>query len=594
MASKTYKASSPPSYTSEAPPEYSETSPILSNSFEYPRSYPRDGGNKISKIVLTILRAFTAILLTVGIIVGLDNFLSSINPQPNPKPEIKVVDIKVGIVGAGPAGIAAARGVRNEVLAHTAILRNHNVDLNVEIIIYEEKTRIGGRMTVEDTSPMVIEVEDVAGGAFNGDLLETIGGVVGEEKQESIIAEGEELGVGKVAFFDPTHIIVETYRPYTTTPWTHYLSLLIRYGTSIWRAPKVPIGTMNSFNSFLDTMAETNSPTQSVQEIIRVMSKQYTWLPFSIPASDRLRMNEIGDNYARDILAPQVRRHTGQSIEHLSDLALSMALEREEIGCQKPENRGVFQMMMENALKDSGAKLRVSSKVTKIQWEELTEGYENWILQWEDVLDHESPLNAEVLDKIIIASPSNYSDLLGNMEHQEQFTNYETGYDIEYQPVYITFFLAPSPISSSFLKSGSSLPAQLLPIINSHDPKDPAFDSIIELSLLRPIVGYDNSAKYMYRLLSSQPISNVTLVTSLGLTKDITESWTQHQIPYAYPSMQALLPKEIKGDFQLGKNIWTTNGAEGPLGSSVELAWTVGENVGRLVGRDIAIGLSKQ
>ncbi|KAB8292076.1 hypothetical protein EYC80_007822 [Monilinia laxa] len=579
MTNKTYTSLPPPPYTSQAPPEYSENSPLISNSFEYPRSDSRTGRDKNAKVFLTTLLALTATLLTAGIIIGLEIFLPSIN---SPHPEIEVVEIKVGIVGAGPAGIAAARGVRNEILTHAAILRDQNLDLNVEIIIYEQKTRIGGRMTVEDTSPMVIEVEDVAGGAFDGDLLETIGGVL-EEKQESVMSQGEELGVGKVAFFDPTHIIAETYRPYTTTPWSRYLSLLIKYGTSIWRAPKVPMGTMNSFNSFLRTMAATNPSTGSVQEMIRVMSKQYTWVPFSIPASNRLEMNGIGDNYVRDILAPQVRRHTGQSIEDLSDLALSMALEREEIGCQKPANSGVFQMMMDNALKDSGAKLRVSSKVTKVLWEEITEGYENWILQWEDVLDHEVPSNAEVLDKIIIASPSNYSGLLGHMDNQEQFTSYNIEHDIEYQPVYVTFFLAPSPISSSLLNSGSSLPAQLLPVINPHDPKDPAFDSIIELSLLRSIVGYDSSTKYMYRLLSSQPVTNVSLVTSLGITEDITESWTQHKIPYAYPLMQALPPKEIKGDFQLGKNIWTTNGAEGPLGSSVELAWTMGENVGRLL-----------
>ncbi|RAL59096.1 hypothetical protein DID88_006742 [Monilinia fructigena] len=392
---------------------------------------------KAKKIFLATLLALAAALLTAGII-------------------IKIVDIKVGIVGAGPAGIAAARGVRNEILTHAAILRDQNLDLHVEIIIYEEKTRIGGRMTIEDTSPMVIEIEDVAGGAFDADLLKTIGGVVGE-KQESITSQDEELGVGKVAFFDPTRIIAETYRPYTTTTL---------------EPPPIPPDTIRG----------------------------NTWVPFSIPASDRLEMNGIGDNYVRDILAPQVRRHTGQSIEDLSDLALSMALEREETGCQKPANSGVLRMMMEDALKDSGAKLRVSSKVTKARWEEITEGYENWILQWEDVIDHEVPPNAEVFDKIIIASPSNYSRLLGYTDNQEQFTSYDIEHAIEYQPLYITFFLAPSPISSSFLKSGSSLPAQLLPIINSHDHKDPTFDSIIELSLLRSIVGYDNSTKYMYRL----------------------------------------------------------------------------------------------
>ncbi|ESZ91742.1 hypothetical protein SBOR_7849 [Sclerotinia borealis F-4128] len=591
MTSAIYK-DPPPPYTSRASSKCSETSPLISKIPGYSRTDSRSAKDKSAdealKICLTVISAFIFAFMVLGII-----FLSSHEQAKGP--EIKVVNFKVGIIGAGPAGIAAALGVRKEVLSQAGRFKDLNVDVRVKIIIYEEKGRVGGRMAVEDRKLLGIDVEDVAGGAFDGNLLETIGGVVGEKKQENVFTESEYLGMGKVAFFDTTHIVTETYRPYATTPWGHYLSLFRTYFSSIWLAPKIPIGTMKSFNAFLRTMAETSSSTPTVQQMIRIMSKQYTFVPFSISARERLGKNGIRDNYIRDILAPQVRRHTGQSIEDLSDLALSMALEREDMGCPKPTNGGVFQMMLENALKESGAILRPLSKVTKVSWEEVIEGYENWFVQWEDILDDEASPNAEIVDKIIIAAPSNYSELLGDMEHKKQFSSLGTDHDIEYRPVYITFFLVSSPISSSILKAGSSdpLPAQLLPIIDPDHPNDPKTsnsESIIELSLLRSIINTTNtqSPKYLYRLLSSNPISNHSLSTTFGFENDLKiENWTQQEIPYAYPVMQPLLPKDIQGDFRLGENIWTTSGGEGPLGSSVDLAWMVGGNVGRLVGRNI-------
>lgn len=367
----------------------------------------------------------------------------------------------------------------------------------------------------------------------------------------------------------------------------------MKYHTSVWRAPMIPTGTMKTINSFLHNMISANSSAHSVQEMIRIMSKQYTFVPFSISANERLEKNGIGNDYVRDILAPQVRRHTGQSIEELSDLAISMALGREEMGSQKPASSGILQMMMQNALKASEARLVSSAKITRVWYEEVVPNFESWWVQWEDTNDEELSPSAEIFDKIIVASPLNYSEILGDVEHQSQYTNYDIPHETEYQPVYTTFFTLSSRISS-FLnpKLNNPLPAQLLPIRNSDHPHDPTFDSFIELSLLRPLSSsHDSIPKtYLYRLLTSIPLSPITLTTFLSLSDPPDNpigNWKQHAIPYAYPKMQATLSKNIKGDFRLGKDIWTTNGVEGPLGSSVELAWMVGGNVGRLVGKHL-------
>lgn len=169
----------------------------------------------------------------------------------------------------------------------------------------------------------------------------------------------------------------------------------------------------------------------------------------------------------------------------------------------------------------------------------------------------------------------------------------DTIQNIGYQPLYITFFQTTHlPLTSTFLKPGGPgpLPAQLLSIIDSSQAPNSTFNSIIELSLLRTTTDPPqdtSSTKYLYRLLSSSPIHYTSLAASLGFQHNVIEDWTQQKIPYAYPVMQPWLPKDIRGDFQLGPNVWTTNGAEGILGSSVSLAWNVGRLVGRNVGRQI-------
>ncbi|KAJ8061977.1 hypothetical protein OCU04_009760 [Sclerotinia nivalis] len=588
----------PPPYTPGSLPSYSEISPLIPRSSKCPPSdsrYAKNNKENLGKILLSyISRAIISVFFIVGfynvvlrgILIGRDD------------PGIQVVNFKVGIIGAGPAGIAAAQGVRDGVSALSRKFKDRNVDVQVEIIIFEEKNRIGGRMVVEGTERMEIEVEDVAGGVFDADLLNIIGGMADLEEKEDLVAESEDIGMGKVGYFDTNHIITETYRPYATTPWKHYISLVWKYGPSVWRAPKIPIGTMKSFNTFLRTMNNGHSWISSVKEIISNMSQQHTYLSFSVPATERLEKNGIGNSYIRDILAPQVRRHTGQSVEQINDLALSMALEREEMGSQKAVNSGIFQMMMEKSLKDSKAKIRFGAKVIKARWEEVMEDYETWLIELENATNKDELPTAEILDKLIIATPFNYTELLGESRDHESIFNLDISQEIEYQSVYITFFITSSLLRSTSLKGGSSapLPAQLLPIIDNTQPPNSTHNTIIELTLLRPLNPLSSpqpsdspSSRYLYKLLTSTPLTHTSLTTTLALQEHIIEieTWTQHKIPYAYPLMQPRFVKNVNGEFQLGDHVWRTNAAEGVLASSVDGAWLVGGLVGRNVGRGI-------
>lgn len=195
----------PPPYTSEAPPKCSEVSPLIPKSSGYPQADAGDGNNSRAHKLFTISFTIVAALLTATVILAVTFLFSSpIHREPNTKPEIRVVNFRVGIIGAGPAGIAAAQGLRNEVLHHAEDLKTRNLEIQLDILIYEEKCRIGGRMSFEDGDALGIEIEDVAGGAFDGYLLDTIGGVRDDKIQDDVVAENEDFGMGKVALCVPS------------------------------------------------------------------------------------------------------------------------------------------------------------------------------------------------------------------------------------------------------------------------------------------------------------------------------------------------------------------------------------------------------
>ncbi|TGO36078.1 hypothetical protein BHYA_0136g00210 [Botrytis hyacinthi] len=599
MTIKMHKAGPPPPYTPESPPNYSysESSPLLpivtGDSLLELGDVDNRKSRKFSKRLLTVIGAF----LTAFMILG--SVILPLSIIRNGKSTARVVNLKIGIIGAGPAGIGVVQGVRDGLSRFSQDFKDRNIDVQVEIVVYDEKTRVGGRMVVEGSNGIELEVEDVASGVLNGKLLSIIGGMEKANEQEDMDAESENLGMGKVGYFNGNNIVTETYRPYATTPWKHYISLFIKYGPSVWHAPRIPTGTMKSFHDFLPKLNTIG--VSSIRDLTYIISNKFGYTPFSLPATERLRKNGVEGDYIRDILSPQVRRHTGQKIEQMSDLTLSIALEREESGSSKAVNHGFYQMAMERSLRENKAKLHLGAKITQAHWEEVMEDDAKWVVRWENSADDEGILGAEEIDKIIIAAPFNYTELLGKTQDGESLYPLDDDtQDLEYQPLYITFFTTSSLLTSSLKNAPSPLPAQLLPILDSHQPSTSPSNSLIELSLLRtifpPSQSQDfnphsphppNPPKYLYRLLSSRPISPTSVSSILHLPNTTNlETWNQQKITHAYPLTQTFPSdsEEEKGSLKLGDHIWTTRGIERVLGDMVEGAW----NAGRMVGRNVA------
>jgi hypothetical protein len=66
----------------------------------------------------------------------------------------------------------------------------------------------------------------------------------------------------------------------------------------------------------------------TVEEILSSTGIDYA---VSMSAVERLRINRISDRYVEEVIAPQVARQLGpQKMSQINDLALSMAMERED------------------------------------------------------------------------------------------------------------------------------------------------------------------------------------------------------------------------------------------------------------------------
>ena len=106
--------------------------------------------------------------------------------------------------------------------------------------------------------------------------------------------------------------------------------------------------------------------------------------PVAMTAIERLKLNGLSQEYIQEVMGPQVKRQTGQDIEDLSDLALSMALDREDQGLQVFGIGGWLGTVLDELAVRSKAELKFNTKVSGLR-EMVDEGIEGWILQYADI-----------------------------------------------------------------------------------------------------------------------------------------------------------------------------------------------------------------
>ena len=384
-----------------------------------------------------------------------------------------------------------------------------------------------------------------------------------------------DMKTSSVGFFDGEKIVSAATRPVDKSGWSEWLGRIFKYGASVWRARKLPIGTMEGFQNLLDLEGRYD-------DVGQMLAASENGNPVARTAVERLKLNGLSQEYIREVLGPQVKKHTGQDIEELSDLALSMALDREDQGSQMSEVDGSLTTLLSAFGDLSGAGLKFNTKVSALRREMVTEGKESWILEYSDT-ENRSQSSYEMFDKVIIAAPWDTSALLS----PETPPAYE---QIQYRSQWVTIFISNTTLNTNYFGSSETLPAQIL-LIPSSKLIQP-FQGIQEITHLREISRFDHfTGKYhmdhLYRILSGYKIDKSTIYQlSEGFDDQPKPVFHQEEIEKAYSLMYAR-----SGDFpsfKIADGLWCTSAVES-IGSSVDLSWVAGENVARLVGEEIQI-----
>lgn len=398
---------------------------------------------------------------------------------------------------------------------------------------------------------------DIATGAVGSSVLRdrtrSLLGIEFNAQQNEVVRE--------VGLFDGRSIVAKVTRPLDAMGWRTWLALLWKYKFSFLNAKELPTGTMVSFGKLL----KSRKPHESVSEMVRA-GKLGSVIGMS--AVERLRINGIAGSYVDEILNPQVWRQTGQSVEELSDLAISMALERETH--VPAANDGNLVIVLEEFLKRSTADLRLDTRVTGLRKELVDERKASWIVDYQRGEHHES----EVFDHVVLAGPWNTTSFLKEYHHQ--------GEDVYYRPLFVTFLVSNKGLNTEYFGSLEEMSSQILPIQSANLPSE--LGGIHEISYLRDIYGPDVNIKAvqkLYRILSARSLSEQDVLAFFE--GGVLQSY-EERIENAYPLMWPRMGNF--GEFKVQEGLWHTGVVEG-IGSSVDLSWFAGENVARLLAKEI-------
>jgi prenylcysteine oxidase / farnesylcysteine lyase len=458
------------------------------------------------------------------------------------------------LIGAGPAGVSAA---------HTLSTSFKSPGTKLEIVLFEQKERIGGRMVLDHSLHMKgiessLHTGDVAAGGVGHSVLRDrartqLGIEFGQERK----GRAKEVG-----FFDGRSIVAKVTRPLDEMGWGAWLELVWKYKFSFLNAKQLPTGTMASFGRLL----RSRQPHESVGDMVKAAKLGSV---VGLSAVERLRINGIGGDYVDEVLEPQIWRQTGQGVEELSDLAISMAVEREEQ--VSAIDGGILLLAFEKFVKRSKADLRLGTRVAGLRREFVGRGDKSWILECRQSGDH--GIEYETFDHVVLAGPWNTSSFHTDYRRQVE--------EVYYRSLWITFLLSTKELNKEYFGSSEEMPSQILPIASANLPSE--LHGIHEISYVRDIFGPDvntESVRKLYRILSDRPLSEDSIL-AFG-EGGVLETY-EERIEHAYPLMW---PRKGKfGEFKVQEGLWHTGVVEG-LGSSVDLSWVAGENVGKLIARE--------
>jgi prenylcysteine oxidase/farnesylcysteine lyase len=341
-----------------------------------------------------------------------------------------------------------------------------------------------------------------------------------------------------VGFFDGKEIVSRITRPGSEMSWGQWAALVWRYSARIIWARNLPTKTIEGFGKLLNA-EETFDGVREMVEAAGIGEA------VGISAKERLQTNGVGELYREEVVEQLVRRQLGQGTEEISDLALSIALQREN---QVASNGGRLEDVLTEFLERSEAEVRMATEVTDMR-PEYVNGHKNgWLLELQKAGQIGKTL--DVFDKVILAG------------------SWNTTLEDYYRHVWIAFIASDGKLDTEYFGiKENTLLSQILIIDAPALPLE--LRGVHEISHVRDLYGPDLSVQAvhkLYRVMSDNPISEelISKIGGGGILR-VLHVKSQHAYPLLYPRSEGL------EKFKIQDGLYRTDVVE-EVASSVDLS----------------------
>ncbi|KAI0977603.1 hypothetical protein F4678DRAFT_468707 [Xylaria arbuscula] len=467
----------------------------------------------------------------------------------------------VAIVGAGPAGIAAAQYLQ---YAHL------KKDVRFNITIFESSPVIGGMLAVHDPngqpvfpnddqmqSPIV--AEDIAGTAL---MWQNALFTHDSEKLLNDKVVFTELGTEQVGYYDNERNIASSARPYNKVPLAKWAGLFWTYGASLYRAAK-----FNQEGNLREAMLKAPVTTDTEQIFISLGVLEH----LQHSAETLLLERDISEKYATALLEPQVQRAFGQGLRHVTGFAAMLAAALEDSANAYVGGHMIEQL--EHIMRRLCARVRTSTRVVSLEQDDWRGGQP---IQWSVQYESGGETSTEKFDRVLLtafdpsilfASNDSGTHNLSSIYKPELNGEINGSEDDFFIPVYITFFTSNAKLSAWDDHD------QVLFLNGTGGTQ--------EIALVRETTSGEET-QYLYRVLSQNSV--------------LEELKNQYEILWDYETMISkwqfkrsplLYPPSL--EYPFGQGLWCSIVIQ-EAWSTVDLNWLAGKSIADALIREVLEG----
>ena len=468
-------------------------------------------------------------------------------------------------IGAGPAGSSSAYHLR-EFAANK---------VNVEITIFEQADRVGGRAKLAHVDDELVDNFEVGASTFSKEdrLLMSMMEVFDLEEAAQN-QDNTDIGI-----WDGSRLVF--YQRWQSGVWWNRAKFIWKYGLAPLRTQalsKRVIGELRANfeinNCSLDLHSNT-APHANIVDAISTTAEAY------------LEKHNILPPYSTEIIQASTRKRYAQNLATLHGLAAMMAVNTESTTSVKGGNRRLFEKMV------NGSKAHLNLKASVTQITRHDNG--TFSVKWKSPGTKAVAIEHHVadFDAVIVAvpAPSTSLDIQPPPDTLPREPHYVTRH--------VTQFVTPKLLNPALfaLPMDAYPPNDLRTTLNASDASDPGvFQITVPQFVFRPSY-WEMIVERVYKVITPSRLNDTMIAHLLGVPhedgtplRDSDVHWVHRQPwPQAYPQLP---PKTEFHPISPARNLYFSSEIES-IESSMEMSNLMGRNIARLVFQDWMDGYDK-